>query len=63
MAKRPSTSRPDLQIRYRAPSDLKPYDKNSRTHSEAQVALVAESASRHVASKCVHKSSGPKAIS
>ena len=35
-----------LQIEPRAPSDLKPYAKNARTHSKAQIAQIARSIER-----------------
>ena len=36
-----------LQVTYRAPGDLKPYARNSRTHSKAQVETLARSISTY----------------
>jgi DNA modification methylase len=36
-----------LQVTYRAPADLKPYARNSRTHSKAQVETLARSISTY----------------
>ncbi len=36
-----------LAIEYRNPADLKPYDRNSRTHSKAQVELLMRSISEY----------------
>lgn len=36
-----------LSIEYRDPADLKPYDRNSRTHSRAQVETLARSISEY----------------
>jgi hypothetical protein len=32
-----------LAIDYRSPAELRPYDRNARTHSDAQVAQIAAS--------------------